>query len=261
MSGPRSRRDTSNPSESDRPARTLLAAAVDSHAVDLELLAAQTVVDADTRFTSCGGRASGSDLRAGAIRALSRTGVSADRDQPDGVIAEVMERATRAVYRLVAEDPPIDIGCLARRCHGCHRRHGRARDGYRPRRHGQDHDAARCVPGAHIATATDARCCSHAKGGIGGVLRSWGRGIQYSCPSLGPRLPMGHRRGRREGVDQASSGLSRLQHGHRVRRTNPVHVAFSRSDRRRRSRQGRPAGGDRSRRAGDRAGCRAGVRG
>ncbi|MDF2561884.1 MAG: recD2 4, partial [Microbacterium sp.] len=80
-------------------------AATDPHAVDLDLLAAQAVVDADERSTSCGGRFSIFDIRAGAIRALSRTGVVAERDRLDGVIAEITERATRSVYRLVAEPP------------------------------------------------------------------------------------------------------------------------------------------------------------
>ncbi len=80
-------------------------AATDQHAVDLDLLAAQAVVDADERSTSCGGRFSIFDVRAGAIRALSRTGVVAERDQLDGLIAEIAERAMSAVYRLVAEPP------------------------------------------------------------------------------------------------------------------------------------------------------------
>lgn len=83
--------------------------ATDPHAVDLDLLAAQAVVDADERSTSSGGRFSIFDIRAGAIRALSRTGVVAERDQLDGVIPEITERATRAVYRLVADDPPAHV--------------------------------------------------------------------------------------------------------------------------------------------------------
>jgi exodeoxyribonuclease V alpha subunit len=81
----------------------------DLHAVELDLLAAQAVVDADERSTSCGGRFSIFDIRAGAIRALSRTGVIAERDRLDGVIAEITERATRSVYRLVADDPPAHV--------------------------------------------------------------------------------------------------------------------------------------------------------
>jgi exodeoxyribonuclease V alpha subunit len=80
-------------------------AAIDLNAVDLDLLAAKAVVDADERSASCGGRFSVFDIRAGAVRALSRTGVVAERDRLDGVIAEVTERATRSVYRLVAEPP------------------------------------------------------------------------------------------------------------------------------------------------------------
>ncbi|MDQ7880327.1 AAA family ATPase [Microbacterium sp. QXD-8] len=77
----------------------------DPRAVDLDLLASQAVVDADERSTSRGGRFSIFDIRAGAIRALSRTGIVAERDELDGVIAEVTERATRSAYRLVAEPP------------------------------------------------------------------------------------------------------------------------------------------------------------
>lgn len=84
-------------------------AAADLHALDLDLLAAQAVVDADERSASCGGRFSVFDIRAGAIRALSRAGVVAERDQLDGVIAEIAERATGAVYRLDADDPPAHV--------------------------------------------------------------------------------------------------------------------------------------------------------
>lgn len=83
--------------------------ATDLHAVDLDLLAAQAVVDADERSTSCGGRFSNFDIRAGAIRALSRTGVVAERDRLEGVIGEITERATRSVYRLVPDDPPAHV--------------------------------------------------------------------------------------------------------------------------------------------------------
>jgi exodeoxyribonuclease V alpha subunit len=87
------------------PRTSLSIAATDPHAVDPDLLAAQAVVDADERSTSCGGRFSVFDIRAGAIRALSRSGVVAERDRLDSVIAEITERATRSVYRLVAEPP------------------------------------------------------------------------------------------------------------------------------------------------------------
>ena len=91
------------------PRAPIRVATVDPDAVNLELLAAQAVVDADERSTSCGGRFSLFDIRAGAIRALSRTGVVAERDQLDGVISEITERAARSVYRLVAAEPPAHV--------------------------------------------------------------------------------------------------------------------------------------------------------
>ena len=83
--------------------------ATDLDAVDLDLLAARAVVDADERSTSCGGRFSIFDIRAGAIRALSRTGVVAERNRLDGAIAEITERATASVYWLVEDDPPAHV--------------------------------------------------------------------------------------------------------------------------------------------------------
>lgn len=87
----------------------ILVDATDLQAVDLDVLAAQAVVDADERSTCCGGRFSIFDLRAGATRALARTGVVAERDRLDGAIAEVTARAVRAVTRLVADDPPSHV--------------------------------------------------------------------------------------------------------------------------------------------------------
>lgn len=92
-----------------RPRAPIPVAATDLHVLDLDLLAAQAVVDADERSTSCGGRFSTFDIRAGAIRALSLTGVVAERDRLDGAIAEITERATDAVYRLVADDAPAHV--------------------------------------------------------------------------------------------------------------------------------------------------------
>ncbi|MDR7191014.1 energy-coupling factor transporter ATP-binding protein EcfA2 [Microbacterium sp. BE35] len=91
------------------PRAPIPVAAIDLDAVDLDLLAAQAVVDADERSTSCGGRFSLFDIRAGAIRALSRTGVVVERDRLDDVIAEITSRAMRAVYRLVAADTPAHV--------------------------------------------------------------------------------------------------------------------------------------------------------
>ena len=81
----------------------------DLHALDLDLLAAAAIVDADERSTSCGGRFSTLDIRAGATRALSRTGIVAPRDQLDGVIVETTARAAKAVHRLIAEVPPAHV--------------------------------------------------------------------------------------------------------------------------------------------------------
>jgi exodeoxyribonuclease V alpha subunit len=90
------------------PRAPISVAATDPQALDLDLLAAKAVVDADERSTSCGGRFSIFDIRAGAIRALSRTGVVGERDSLDGVIAEITERATCSVYRLV-DVPPAHV--------------------------------------------------------------------------------------------------------------------------------------------------------
>ncbi|MCX7523426.1 AAA family ATPase [Microbacterium sp. STN6] len=59
--------------------------------LDLELLAAKAVVDADARSTGTGGRFSMMDVWAGAVRAIAATGVVADRDVlmtlAEGVVA------------------------------------------------------------------------------------------------------------------------------------------------------------------------------
>lgn len=91
------------------PRAPIPVAAADLDTVDLDLLAAQAVVDADERSTSCGGRFSIVDIRAGAIRALSRTGGVAERDRLDDVITEITVRALRSVHRLVADDPSAHV--------------------------------------------------------------------------------------------------------------------------------------------------------
>ncbi len=69
--------------------------------LDLDELADAAVVDADERSRSSAGRFSLFDLRAGAIRALARTGVVADRAAMDGVILRATELARTRVLRLV----------------------------------------------------------------------------------------------------------------------------------------------------------------
>ncbi|MGC5171611.1 AAA family ATPase [Microbacterium sp. DT81.1] len=83
--------------------------AIDIDTLDLDLLAAMAIVDADERSTSSGGRLSAFDIRAGATRALSRTGIVAPRDELDGVIEEIAGRAATAVVRLIAEPAPAHV--------------------------------------------------------------------------------------------------------------------------------------------------------
>lgn len=61
--------------------------------LDIELLAAKAVVDADARSTSTGGRFSIMDVRAGALRAIAASGVVADRDVLISLAEEVVARA------------------------------------------------------------------------------------------------------------------------------------------------------------------------
>lgn len=91
------------------PRAAVVVDSIGLHTIDLDRLAAQAVVDADQRSISNGGRFSIFDLRAGAIRALSRTGVVVERDRLEDVINDVTDRATHAVYRVVADDPPAHV--------------------------------------------------------------------------------------------------------------------------------------------------------
>lgn len=61
--------------------------------LDIELLAAKAVVDADARSTGSGGRFSVLDVRAGALRAIAATGVVADRDVLAELADEVLARS------------------------------------------------------------------------------------------------------------------------------------------------------------------------
>ncbi|WP_426518792.1 AAA family ATPase [Diaminobutyricibacter sp. McL0618] len=64
--------------------------------LDLELLAAKAIVDADSRSTGTGGRFSILDIRAGAIRAISATRVIAERDELAMIASQVTAAAARA---------------------------------------------------------------------------------------------------------------------------------------------------------------------
>ncbi|WP_019179557.1 AAA family ATPase [Microbacterium yannicii] len=71
--------------------------------LDLEMLAGAAVVDADRRSTSSSGRFSLFDLRAGAIRAVSRTGVVATRAELERLIVEVDRVARARAVRLIPD--------------------------------------------------------------------------------------------------------------------------------------------------------------
>jgi exodeoxyribonuclease V alpha subunit len=90
-----------------RAAVAVMPARVDD--LDLELLAAIAVVDADERSTSSGGRFSAFDIRAGATRALSRSGIVAERAQLDVSIEEITRRAQAATLRLLGGDLPRHV--------------------------------------------------------------------------------------------------------------------------------------------------------
>ncbi|MFH8250514.1 AAA family ATPase [Microbacterium sp. B2969] len=72
--------------------------------LDRELLAQIAVVDADARSIASSGRFSAWDVRAGAIRAVSRTGLSIDRALLDELIDDVIERALADTIDLVPDD-------------------------------------------------------------------------------------------------------------------------------------------------------------
>ncbi|WP_439592026.1 AAA family ATPase [Microbacterium sp.] len=80
--------------------------AVDPDVLDIDLLAAQALVDADQRSTASGGRFSRFDIRAGATRALARSGIVAPRAQLDDVIEQISARARSNVARLIKDAPP-----------------------------------------------------------------------------------------------------------------------------------------------------------
>lgn len=72
--------------------------------LDLDLLAAQAIVEADARSACCGGRFSLFDIRAGATRAVAASGVVAPRDRLQNVIDDVIVRALRLTTDLLEEE-------------------------------------------------------------------------------------------------------------------------------------------------------------
>jgi hypothetical protein len=116
-----------DPDVTARPAVTV--EWVDVADIDLDLVAARAVVDADGRSTGTGGRFSVLDVRAGVLRALATTGVVADRSVLNQLAAELVERAVAAhtvrlldaavvpdhVKHLVATETAIAKSTLANR--------------------------------------------------------------------------------------------------------------------------------------------------
>ncbi len=70
--------------------------------LDIDLLAAQAVVDADERSHASSGRFSMFDLHAGAVRALAGSGVVASREALDGTIDDIVRRARRMCVALTS---------------------------------------------------------------------------------------------------------------------------------------------------------------
>lgn len=84
--------------------------------LDLGLLAAQAVVEADARSASCGGRFSLFDIRAGATRAVAASGVVAEREDLQAVIDDVIDGALEQTVDLLegeAERPAHVKGYMA----------------------------------------------------------------------------------------------------------------------------------------------------
>jgi hypothetical protein len=79
--------------------------------VDLGLLAAKAIVDADNRSTATGGRFSVMDVRAGAVRAIAATGLVVDRPELEAVIDAVTKDAisTHTVTLLTESDIPDHV--------------------------------------------------------------------------------------------------------------------------------------------------------
>ncbi|WP_439593820.1 AAA family ATPase [Microbacterium sp.] len=81
--------------------------------LDRGLLAEMAIVDADERSTGTGGRFGRFDVRAGAVRAISRSGVVARRDELEGLIGEVTAAAVRRTVKLLeGTGEPGHVKCL-----------------------------------------------------------------------------------------------------------------------------------------------------
>lgn len=72
--------------------------------LDLGLLAARAIVEADARSACCGGRFSLFDVRAGAIRAVAASGIVTARTDVRDVLDEVIDQALDLTVDLLAEE-------------------------------------------------------------------------------------------------------------------------------------------------------------
>ncbi|MCR2811295.1 MULTISPECIES: AAA family ATPase [unclassified Microbacterium] len=73
--------------------------------LDVELLAARAIVEADTRSAACGGRFSRFDIRAGATRALAASGVVQAREDLQGTLDLIEARALTHTVDLLPDAP------------------------------------------------------------------------------------------------------------------------------------------------------------
>jgi hypothetical protein len=95
---------SADPTISQTPSPVRLAA-VSIDDLDLELLAARAVVDADARSTGTGGRFSDMDIRAGAIRAIAASGVLAERSELAATVDAVADAAARTYTVTLLNEP------------------------------------------------------------------------------------------------------------------------------------------------------------
>jgi len=77
--------------------------------VDVDLLAARAVVDADMRAAASGGRFSLFDVRAGATRALAASGIAATREELQDRIDDIVERAMAHTVDLIDGYRPAHV--------------------------------------------------------------------------------------------------------------------------------------------------------
>ena len=72
--------------------------------LDIDLLAARAIVEADARSTPCGGRFGRFDIRAGATRALAASGVARERDDLQATLDDVIARALTHTLDLLPDE-------------------------------------------------------------------------------------------------------------------------------------------------------------